>query len=73
MKILKKSISSILSAIMLFGIIITNLPTPSRIHQLLYLWDCMINNGHDPDKEDIIIRAREVIDASYGDYGEWVY
>ena len=38
-----------------------------------YLHDCIIDNGGDPDEVPIILRAREVIDASCGDYGEWVY
>lgn len=38
-----------------------------------YLHDCIIDNGGDPDEVPIILRAREVIDASYSDYGEWVY
>lgn len=38
-----------------------------------YLRECMTNNGHFSDKEDSVLRAREVIDASCGDYSEWVY
>lgn len=38
-----------------------------------YLRDCIINNGGDPDEEEIVLRAREVIDTECGDYGEWVY
>ena len=38
-----------------------------------YLRNCMINNGFDPEEEEIVLRAREVIDAGCGDYGEWIY
>ena len=38
-----------------------------------YLRDCIINNGGDPDEEEIVLRIREVIDTECGDYGEWVY
>ena len=38
-----------------------------------YLRDCIINNGGDPDGEEITLRAREVIDTECGDYGEWIY
>lgn len=42
-------------------------------HAKDYLTECMINNGFNPEKEEIILRTREVIDRSCGDYGEWVY
>ena len=38
-----------------------------------YITECIINDGCDPDEVPIILRAREVIDASCGDYGDWVY
>lgn len=38
-----------------------------------YLTECMINNHFNPEDEEIILRAREVIDRSVGDYGEWIY
>lgn len=38
-----------------------------------YIRECIINNGSEPDGNDIVLRAREVIDASCGDYGDWVY
>lgn len=38
-----------------------------------YLCDCIISNGGDPDEEEIVLRAREVIDDECGDFGEWIY
>lgn len=38
-----------------------------------YLRDCIISNGGDPDKEEIVLRTREVIDDECGDFGEWIY
>ena len=38
-----------------------------------YLRDCIISNGGDPDEEEIVLRAREVINDECGDFGEWIY
>ncbi len=38
-----------------------------------YIRDCIVDNGGDPETEHTEVRVREVIDAAYGDYGEWIY
>ena len=38
-----------------------------------YLRDCIISNGGDPDEEEIVLRAREVINDECGDFGERIY
>lgn len=38
-----------------------------------YLRDCIISNGGDPDEEEMVLRAREVIDDECGELYNEVY